>query len=74
MSELIASNLPIVLGVGAVTCPTSTRKRAVYHRSLSQLRVAVVRSEKLVSEDVNSSGTQRKENVRRWKPIPSNGK
>jgi hypothetical protein len=34
---------------------------------LSQLRVAVVRSEKLVA------GTQRKGNVRPWKPLSSNG-
>jgi hypothetical protein len=38
---------------------------------LGQLRVAVVRSEKLVAEAGDSSGTQR--NVRRWKPLPSNG-
>jgi hypothetical protein len=37
----------------------------------SQLRVAVVRSEKLVAEARDSSGTQRKGNVRRWKPLPS---
>jgi hypothetical protein len=38
---------------------------------LSQLRVAVVRNEKLVAEVGNSSGTQRKGNVRRWKMLPS---
>jgi hypothetical protein len=37
----------------------------------SQLRVAVVRSEKLVAEARDSSGTQRKGNVHRWKPLPS---
>jgi hypothetical protein len=37
------------------------------------LRVAVVRSEKLAAESEESSGTQRKEDVRRWKPLPSNG-
>jgi hypothetical protein len=40
---------------------------------LSRLRVAIVRSEKLVSEAGKSSGTQRKGNVRLWKPLPSNG-
>jgi hypothetical protein len=29
--------------------------------------------EKLVAEAGDSSGTQRKGNVRRWKPLPSNG-
>jgi hypothetical protein len=37
------------------------------------LRAAVVRSEKLVSEARESSGTQRKGNVRLWKKLPSNG-
>jgi hypothetical protein len=37
----------------------------------SQLRAAVVRSEKLVSEAGDSSGTQRKGNVCHWKPLPS---
>jgi hypothetical protein len=37
------------------------------------LRVAVVRSEKLVAEAGDSSENQRKENVRRLKPLPSNG-
>jgi hypothetical protein len=32
-----------------------------------------VRSEKLVAEAGDSSGTHRKGNVRRWKPLPSNG-
>jgi hypothetical protein len=31
------------------------------------------RCEKLVTEAGESSGTQRKGNVRRWKPLPSNG-
>jgi hypothetical protein len=39
----------------------------------SQLRGAVVRSEKLVAETGDSSGTQRKGDVRRWKPLPGNG-
>jgi hypothetical protein len=39
---------------------------------LSQLRVAVVRREKLVAEVGDSSGTQRKGNVCPWKPLPSN--
>jgi hypothetical protein len=29
--------------------------------------------EKLLSESGDSSGTQKKGNVRRWKPLPSNG-
>jgi hypothetical protein len=37
-----------------------------------QLRVAVLRSEKLVAEARDSSGTQRKGNACRWKPLPSN--
>jgi hypothetical protein len=40
--------------------------------TVGQLRAAVVRSEKLVAEAGDSSGTQRKGNVRRWKPLPSN--
>jgi hypothetical protein len=40
---------------------------------LSQLRVAAVRSEKLVAEAGDSSETQRKGNVCRWKPPTSNG-
>jgi hypothetical protein len=40
---------------------------------LSSLRPAVVRSEKLVAEAEDCSGTQRKGNVRRWKPLTSNG-
>jgi hypothetical protein len=40
---------------------------------LIQLRVAVVRSEKVVAEDGDNSVTQRKGNVSRWKPLPSNG-
>jgi hypothetical protein len=35
-------------------------------------RVALVRSEKLVAEEGGSSGTQRKGNVRSWKPLASN--
>jgi multidrug resistance efflux pump len=38
----------------------------------NQLRVAVVRTEKLVAEAGYSSGTQRKGNVHCWKPLPSN--
>jgi hypothetical protein len=37
------------------------------------LRVADVRIGKLVSEVEEVSGNQRKKNVRRWKPLPSNG-
>jgi hypothetical protein len=37
-----------------------------YFPTLSQSRVAV-------AEAGGSSGTQRKENVRRWKPLTSNG-
>jgi hypothetical protein len=33
----------------------------------------VVRSEKLVAEARDSSGTQRKENLRHWKLLPSKG-
>jgi hypothetical protein len=33
----------------------------------------VARSEKLVAEAGNSSGTQMKRKVRHWKPLPSNG-
>jgi hypothetical protein len=35
------------------------------------LRVAAVRIEKLLDEARDSSGTQRKSNVRCWKPLPS---
>jgi hypothetical protein len=41
--------------------------------SPERLRVTIVRSEKLAAEAGDSSGTQRKESVRRWKPLPSNG-
>jgi hypothetical protein len=37
------------------------------------MRVAVVRSEKLVDEVGDSSETKGKRNIRRWKPLPSNG-
>jgi hypothetical protein len=55
--------------------PTDCRS---YHNfglsgTLSQLRVAGVRSEKLVAETGNISGTQRKRKVRCRKPLPSNG-
>jgi hypothetical protein len=40
---------------------------------LRQFRVAVVRSEKLVVEAVDSSGTQRKGNIRGLKPLLRNG-
>jgi hypothetical protein len=39
---------------------------------LSQLRVGVVRSEKLVAEVGDSSGTQGMGNVDRLKPLPNN--
>jgi hypothetical protein len=41
---------------------------------LSQLRVAVMRSEELLVENGDSSRTQKKVNARRWKPPPSNGR
>jgi hypothetical protein len=37
----------------------------------SELRVAVVRREKLVVDAGDSSGTKKKGNVCRWKPLPS---
>jgi hypothetical protein len=37
------------------------------------MRAAVVRNEKMVDESGEISGTQRKGNVRCWKPLPSNG-
>jgi hypothetical protein len=40
---------------------------------MSQLKVAVVRSEKLVAEARDSLGTQRKENIHHWKLLLSNG-
>jgi hypothetical protein len=40
---------------------------------LSKLRAAFLRSEELVAEAGEISETERKENVRRWKPLPSNG-
>jgi hypothetical protein len=49
---------------------TASRKVTV---TLTLMRVAVVRSEKLVAEAGDSSETQSKENVRLWKPLPSNG-
>jgi hypothetical protein len=36
------------------------------------LRVAVEKSEDLVAEAGDSSGTLRERNVRRWKPLPNN--
>jgi hypothetical protein len=36
-----------------------------------QLRVVVVRSEKMVAEAGDISGTQRKGDIHRWKPLPS---
>jgi hypothetical protein len=44
----------------------------VVQKLLSQLRAEAVRSEKLVAEAVDSSGLQKKGNVRRRKPLPSN--
>jgi hypothetical protein len=38
-----------------------------------ELRVAVVRSENLVVEARDISGTERKRNVCHWQPLPSNG-
>jgi hypothetical protein len=40
---------------------------------LIKFRIAVMRSEKLVAEAEDSSGTWKKRHVRRWKPLPSNG-
>jgi hypothetical protein len=39
----------------------------------TELRVAVVGSEKLVADAGDILRTHRKGNVRRWKPLPSNG-
>jgi hypothetical protein len=39
----------------------------------SQKRIAVVKSLQLAAEAGKSSGAERKGNVRRWKPLPSNG-
>jgi hypothetical protein len=39
---------------------------------LGQLRAAIEKSEKRVADDEDSSGTQRKGNVLRWKPLPNN--
>jgi hypothetical protein len=38
-----------------------------------QLRVTVWRSEKLVAETMESSGTQKKGDFHRWNPLQSNG-
>jgi hypothetical protein len=38
-----------------------------------QLGVTVVRREKFVAEAEESSGTEMKGNIRRLKPLPSNG-
>jgi hypothetical protein len=38
---------------------------------VNQWRVAIMRSETLVAEVGDSSGAQRKGDVRRWKPLPS---
>jgi hypothetical protein len=51
----------------------SFEKRFLVELWLSQLRAAVLRIEKLVAEVKESSSTQRKGNVRHWKPLPSNG-
>jgi hypothetical protein len=40
---------------------------------LSQLRVAVVRNEKLIAEAGVISETHKEGNVRCWKPLPRNG-
>jgi hypothetical protein len=40
---------------------------------LSQFIVAVVRNEKLVAEDGDTSGTQRTGKSRCWKPLSGNG-
>jgi hypothetical protein len=56
--------------------PTGSRSKHDFDFNfelLSRLRVAVVRSEKLVAEVGKSSETQKKTNVRCWQPLPSNG-
>jgi hypothetical protein len=53
--------------------PTDRRSYYTSDLELTQLRDAVVRSEKLVAEAGDSSGVQKKVNVRFWKPLPSNG-
>jgi hypothetical protein len=61
--------------VGSATknhCASEDQQQFTSHL-LCRLRVAVVRSEKLVAEDGDSPGTQRKGNVRHWKPPQSNG-
>jgi hypothetical protein len=62
-------------GLGAKTNWLELNRQSLSNpdSELSQLRVAVVRSEKLVAEAEEISGTQRKGNVRRWKPLPGNG-
>jgi hypothetical protein len=40
---------------------------------LSNLRLAVMRSEELVVEVGECSGSQKRKSTRRWKTIPSNG-
>jgi hypothetical protein len=44
-----------------------------FSSQLSLWRIVVVRTEKLVAEAGESSGTQRKVDVSRWKPLPSEG-
>jgi hypothetical protein len=41
--------------------------------TVDRLRVVAVRSENVVAEVGDSSGTQGKRDVHRWKPLPSNG-
>jgi hypothetical protein len=49
------------------------RERERESEAERQLRVASVRSEKLVAEAGDSSGTQKKGNIHRWKQLSRNG-
>jgi hypothetical protein len=51
--------------------PVSTDCAAECLQAGRQLRVAVVRCEKLVAEAGDSLGTQRKGNIHSWMPLPS---
>jgi hypothetical protein len=54
------------LHITRTSCQSSENLQADLH-----LKVAVVRSEKLIVETEDSSGIQKKWNVRRWKPTDS---
>jgi hypothetical protein len=53
--------------------PFSVRSVPGLYNEESQLSFGIGRSEKLVSEAGEGWGTKRTGNVRRWKPLPSNG-